>query len=901
MTHFITWLSQEIAGFSQFPRLGFYSTTRRRHKGWRKRPVRGLHLVQLEDRTLLSPAVPTDVIKWVNEGQPSDGFDANYRDNAAAARQLVDLAIDEWRIAIPNFKFDSTRPNELDLTIKAFDLNDQGQFPPVLGVIWGSGGAVAATQWDKVDDQGKPVSATIYVIGKNLVGVPVPFWLFPTNYQDIPRGNGGGGDFYAVMLHEIGHAVGFDLDSTIEYPPQTTPSGGNKYADPALKTAVTPVQQLPPGVSPDPNASDNYSLSVGSQDVIISDAGHVLSPSDDLMRVSNNPPTISPLDLQILSKAYGYTTLDPTSLAASQQMPPTLGNALFDEFCTYFENPRLNPPYQWGPLECKQFPLSVPPGTMLTPSTTPVTITATEGTSTGLQVVATFSDNSPSANAADYMGVIDWGDHVATLFDGSEVQLLSGSTFTVNASHTYQQHGTYPVEVTINYYGATDDSAVVAQNTTVQVFDKSPPTVTSSDQQAPEGAFTSFNPGSLSDSDGGPWTVGVNWGDGTLDTSFTATAAGQLTPQGHNYGEEGTYLVTVTATDTSDGAVRSSLFHVSVSDPAVLATPVPVFAVACKPPPLSGVTLATFTDPGGAEPNPSDPTDGIASHYKVDSIDWGDSTPLDTSSGTISYSGSPGSKTDPFTVSGSHTYATEGTHTITAIIDHEGVTTKVTTTVTINDQLGLLLLDPSSSQSLMVTGNGDVTVTGTGNCGAVVVDSNDATKAAFVTGNGVVAAGDFDVTGGVFTAGHGVVPSPVDHEASTPDPLLGLSLPSPLPPAPVGNTATVLHPGTYVGGLHFSGKSAVTLQPGVYVMEDGGFSVTGGSVSGSGVVIINIPGGPSDTISVSGKGVLSLSAPGIGQPFQGVAVFQARLVTRSASRVKRTSRSPGWSTPPRRR
>ena len=99
-------------------------------------------------------------------------------------------------------------------------------------------------------------------------------------------------------------------------------------------------------------------------------------------------------------------------------------------------------------------------------------------------------------------------------------------------------------------------------------------------------------------------------------------------------------------------------------------------------------------------------------------------------------------------------------------------------------------------------------------------------------------------------------------------------LPSPLPPPPLGNTATVLHPGTYLGGLAFTGVATATLTPGVYVMEGGGFSVSGlASVSGSGVVIINVPGGPRDTISVSQLGVLNLSAPTSG-PYQGVAVFQ---------------------------
>jgi hypothetical protein len=396
-----------------------------------------------------------------------------------------------------------------------------------------------------------------------------------------------------------------------------------------------------------------------------------------------------------------------------------------------------------------------------------------------------------------------------------------------------------------------------------------PPVITPpGPQSAVEGASQSFSLGSFADPDGGPWSVDVSWGDGTPDTVFAATAPGTISSQTHTYGEEGGFTGTITVTDTLEGQFDSKPFSVTVSDPSGLATGVPVFATACRP--LTGVPIATFTDPGGAEPNPSDPSGGIANHYKVDSIDWGDSTPLDTTTGTISYNGSPGSTTDPFTVNGSHTYQTEGTFTITVMLDHEGVLTTVTTTAIVKDKLGLLLLDPTGSKSLMVTGNGNVDVTG--DCGAVVVNSSDA-RAAFVTGNGVVAAGDFDVTGGVFTAGHGVVPSPVDHEAPTPDPL-GLALPSPLPPPPVGNTPTVLNPGTYVVGLQISGKAVVTLLPGVYVMEGGGFSVSDqASVSGTGVVIINAPGGPGDDISVSGHAVVTISAPSSGT-FQGVAMFQ---------------------------
>ena len=81
--------------------------------------------------------------------------------------------------------------------------------------------------------------------------------------------------------------------------------------------------------------------------------------------------------------------------------------------------------------------------------------------------------------------------------------------------------------------------------------------------------------------------------------------------------------------------------------------------------------VATFTDPGGPEPNSSDPSGSIGNHYQA-TIDWGDTSDPDI--GTIGLSGST------FTVTGSHTYAKEGTYTITTMIDHEGVITTVTGT-----------------------------------------------------------------------------------------------------------------------------------------------------------------------------------------------------------------------------
>src|SRR5260370_36982599 len=95
-------------------------------------------------------------------------------------------------------------------------------------------------------------------------------------------------------------------------------------------------------------------------------------------------------------------------------------------------------------------------------------------------------------------------------------------------------------------------------------------------QTSAEGASHTFSLGSFTDSDGGPWTVDVSWGDGTPDTVFTATAPGTITSQNHTYGEEGTYTGTITVTDTLDVQFDSKTFTVNVSHPALVATGVPV-------------------------------------------------------------------------------------------------------------------------------------------------------------------------------------------------------------------------------------------------------------------------------------------------------------------------------------
>jgi hypothetical protein len=142
-----------------------------------------------------------------------------------------------------------------------------------------------------------------------------------------------------------------------------------------------------------------------------------------------------------------------------------------------------------------------------------------------------------------------------------------------------------------------------------------------------------------------------------LATSYAAagTAASATFP-GSN--DEGTYTVYGRIFDKNGGYTDYST-QVVVSDPQVV--PAGGFAVtATKASDSGSQTVATFTDPGGAE----------ATGSYAATIDWGDGH---TSGGTISLRGTV------FTVSGNHTYAEQGSYPITVALKHENLASVMVT------------------------------------------------------------------------------------------------------------------------------------------------------------------------------------------------------------------------------
>lgn len=154
------------------------------------------------------------------------------------------------------------------------------------------------------------------------------------------------------------------------------------------------------------------------------------------------------------------------------------------------------------------------------------------------------------------------------------------------------------------------------------------------------------------------YTAAINWGDGT---PVTPNAAISQNPDGsfsvsaaHTYTDEGNYQATATITDTDNAFNTAAVtIPVTIGDAPLHAAGTSTASTN----PLSGYPVATFTDA-----NPGSTTADFSA-----SIDWGDGS---TTAGTVT--GQPGG---PFTVAGTHDYASLGPETITVrIIDDGGAT-----------------------------------------------------------------------------------------------------------------------------------------------------------------------------------------------------------------------------------
>jgi len=175
-----------------------------------------------------------------------------------------------------------------------------------------------------------------------------------------------------------------------------------------------------------------------------------------------------------------------------------------------------------------------------------------------LTVHASLSD--PGVNDT-HTATVDWGDGTST---SGSVSSTSATTGAVAGTHTYPANNTFTVTVTV-----TDKDGGTGQASFQLTVKNAPPVVKIDPSQATaidEGGTlalkATFTDAGVADTH----TAKVDWGTGDSSTGAVTENSGSGSVTGsHQYGDNGTYTVTVTVTD-QDGGVGTASFNVTVQN-----------------------------------------------------------------------------------------------------------------------------------------------------------------------------------------------------------------------------------------------------------------------------------------------------------------------------------------------
>jgi hypothetical protein len=493
-----------------------------------------------------------------------------------------------------------------------------------------------------------------------------------------------------------------------------------------------------------------------------------------------------------------------------------------------------------------------------------VAIAATEGTALSGSTTLRLTDLG-SPVATNYTASINWGDSSST---SSGTASASGSTVTIGGSHTFQEEGSYTVTTTLSQGTAFS----VIANSLATVSDAQLSNLQIASSGPVEGSSSTFTVATFTDPGGSEptsdYAATVTWGGQTTAGTVVSQGGGNFSVTFSHVSEEGSYPVSVTIVHDKLPSVTAS-GSITVADAALNTSSSNLSA-------QQGIALgstqqvASFTDAYLAAP---------LSDFSA-TVNWGDGS---SSGATITQPGGTGTA---FVVSAGHTYGVSGTMTaIVSISDVGG--SSATTSFQVTVAPSIMVLNSSASGALTLTGTVAIKI-----AGAVVVDSSSS-SALSASGNASLTAAEIEVVGGTSVSGGATVtPSPTTGITPIPDPLAGLAA-----PANGTNRGSVvlskgsqtINPGVYTT-IQVSGKgTSLTLNPGVYIIKGGGFSVgNSASVSGSGVMIYNAgsnfpnSGGTFGAISLGSSGSISLAAPTSGA-YTGVLIFQSRDNTTTIS------------------
>ena len=284
-------------------------------------------------------------------------------------------------------------------------------------------------------------------------------------------------------------------------------------------------------------------------------------------------------------------------------------------------------------------------------STPPVVsgLPATAAVQSGQQL--TRSGTVSDADGSAFATTVDYGDGA-----GAEPLVTDGNGgFTLQ--HTYVTVGTYAIVVSaLDPQGKAGTATV-----TVTVTSNQGPTIAAGGPATLAEGNTLTRTGTVSDPESDPVTATVDYdGPGGAAPASLAITDGEFSLS-HTYADNGTYPVTVTAKDSHDATATPATFDVTVGNVApVVGTPTGGPVQLGSP-----VTVtATFTDTGTADTH-------------IATIDWGDTTAVE--SGAVTESNGAGS------VAKAHTYTGAGVYTVrVTVTDDDGDSSYAEGTVTVD-------------------------------------------------------------------------------------------------------------------------------------------------------------------------------------------------------------------------
>jgi hypothetical protein len=406
------------------------------------------------------------------------------------------------------------------------------------------------------------------------------------------------------------------------------------------------------------------------------------------------------------------------------------------------------------------------------------TVSATEGSDSGSQTVATFTDADPSATIGEFSASIDWGDGSSSAGTITQPGGL-GTAFVVKGSHLYAEQGAYAITTTVTDNATTDlirngnfeqgntgftsayiySPGNIGPADTYDVLPNPRPahggdTASYGDHTTGMGLMMAVNgaatPGVVVWSESlsvvpesnyafsiwiSSWTAGS---PATFDIKFNGVSVGtpsapfpaaiwQQFSTNWNSDQNTALAIEIVDTDLSDGGndfalddisligpdpiTTSAMSTAEVADAALIGTG--RFTVSATEAGDSGSQMvARFTDA-----NPTAPLSDFTT-----TIDWGDGN---SSAGTITQPGGVGTA---FVVTSSHTYAEEGSFTITVSITDVGGST-------------VSAMSAASVADATVLAKGGFNFTGT-----ETVDTGNQTLATFEDPAGAEALADYSAT-----------------------------------------------------------------------------------------------------------------------------------------------------------